>query len=111
MITNPDKFQTIILSKNTSDVATKLTIYSNEIETTNYVKLLGVKINCQIKFFYVYLRIPTFSKAMMQLNALYKLQRFMYKTEKTRCTSNHMLERVIWDKSPEGILKKLKLPD
>ena len=50
MIANPDNFQAIILSKNATDVTHKLSIYNNEIETTKSVKLLGVKIDQQIKF-------------------------------------------------------------
>ena len=54
--------------------------YDNEIETTKSVKLLGVEIDYQIKFNE---HISTLcSKASMQLNALYRPQRFMGKTEK-----------------------------
>ena len=34
MIANPDKFQAIILSKNTTDVTHRFRIYDNEMETT-----------------------------------------------------------------------------
>ena len=69
MTSNLDKFPAIILHKDTTDVTHKLRIYDNEIETTKSVKLLWVQFDNQIK-------------AAMQLNALYKLQRYMGKTEK-----------------------------
>ena len=80
MIANPDKFQAIILSKSAADVIHKLRIYDNEIETTKSVKLLGVKTDYQIKFNE---HISTIcSKVTMQLNAVYRLQKYMGKTEK-----------------------------
>ena len=77
MIANPDKFQAIILSKGARQ---KLRIYNNEIETTKSAKLLGVEIDYQIRFTE---HISTLcSKAAMQLNALYRLHRYMGKSEK-----------------------------
>ena len=48
MIGNLEKFQAIILRKNTTDVACRLRIYDNE-------KLLGVEIDYQFKFLNLYL--------------------------------------------------------
>ena len=80
MTSNLDKFSAIILHKDTTDVTHKLRIYDNEIETTKSVKLLWVQFDNQIKFKNL---ISTLCfKAAMQLNALYKLQRYMGKTEK-----------------------------
>ena len=80
MTSNLDKFPAIILHKDTTDVTHKLRIYDNEIETTKSVKLFWVQFDNQIKFKNL---ISTLcSKAAMQLNALYKLQRHMGKTEK-----------------------------
>ena len=50
IIANPDKLQTLILSKSATDVTHKSRVYDNEIETTKSVKLLGMKIDYQIKF-------------------------------------------------------------
>ena len=67
-------------TKNATDVTHKLRIDDNEIETTKSVKLSGVETDYQIKFNE---HISTFcSKAAMQLNALYKLQKYVSKTEK-----------------------------
>ena len=86
MIANPDRFQAIILSKNATDVTHKLRIYDNEIETTKSVKLLAVEIGYQIKFNEHVSMLC--SKAVMQLNALYKLQKYMGKTEKNAIINN-----------------------
>ena len=40
MITNPDKLQATILSKDATDITHKLKTYNNETETTKSVKLL-----------------------------------------------------------------------
>ena len=77
-------FQAIILSKEATDKTRKLTIYENEIKTTKFAKLLGVEIDYQIRFNEHTSTLC--SKAVTQLNALYKLhnrmQIFMGKTEK-----------------------------
>ena len=86
MIANPDRFQAIILSKNATDVTHKLRIHDNEIETTKSVKLLAAEIGYQIKFNEHVSMLC--SKAVMQLNALYKLQKYMGKTEKNAIINN-----------------------
>ena len=86
MIANPDKFQAIILSKYATDVNHKLRIYDNDLETTKSAKLLGVKIYYQI-WFNEHIS-ALCSKTAMQLNALYRLPRFMGKTEKNAITNN-----------------------
>ena len=49
MIDNPDKFQAIITNKRRENQIThNLKIYSNEIETTKSVKLLGIEIDNQL---------------------------------------------------------------
>ena len=80
MVANSDKFQAIILSKNAIGVSYKLRIYDNEKTPTKSVILLGVVIDYQIKFNE---HISTlWSKTAMQLNSLYRLQRYIGKTEK-----------------------------
>ena len=51
MIDNPDKFQAIIMNKKRENQIThKLKIYSNEIETTKSIKLLGIDNDNQLSF-------------------------------------------------------------
>ena len=45
MIVNADKFQAIILNKKESEAKYRLTIDSNDIESTKSVKLLGITID------------------------------------------------------------------
>ena len=80
MIGNPDKIQAIILSKKATEVTQKLRIYNIEIETIKSVKLFGVKIGYLIMFNEHISKL--WSKAAMQLNAVYRLQKYMSKTEK-----------------------------
>ena len=80
MIATPSKFWAIILSKQATDVTHKLRIYDNEIETTKSVTLLGVEIDHQIKFNEHISKLC--SKAVMQLNLLCRLPRYMGKTGK-----------------------------
>ena len=51
MIDNPDKFEAIITNKKKENqIAHKLKIYSNEIETTKSIKLLGIENDNQLSF-------------------------------------------------------------
>ena len=51
MIDNPDKFEAIIMNKKRENHIThKLKIYSNEIETTKSIKLLGIENDNQLSF-------------------------------------------------------------
>ena len=51
MIDNPDKFEAIIMNKKRENQIThKLKIYSNEIETTKSIKLLGIENDNQLSF-------------------------------------------------------------
>ena len=51
MIDNPDKFEAIIMDKKRENQIThKLKIYSNEIETTKSIKLLGIENDNQLSF-------------------------------------------------------------
>ena len=86
IISNPGKFQAMILSKDATDVPHKLRIYNNKVETTKSVKLLRVETDYQINSMNMYL--SYLPKAAMQLKALYRLQRFMRKTEKNAIINN-----------------------
>ena len=59
----------------------KLIIDNKEIKTTNSIKLLGINIDDQLKFNEHNMNILC-SKAVMQLNALSRLQKYMEKVEK-----------------------------
>ena len=50
IIVNADKFQAIILNKKESEAKYKLTIDNNDIESTKFVKLLGITIDDRLRF-------------------------------------------------------------
>ena len=81
MIANPGRFQAIIMNKTRENQITpKLKIYNKEIETTKSVSLLGIEIDNQLSF---NLHISKLcSKAVMQLNAMCRLAKFMGNKEK-----------------------------
>ena len=69
VITNPDKFQAIVMNKRKENQIThKLQIYNNEIETTKSVKLLGIETDNELIFNQHISKL--FSKAAMQLNPI-----------------------------------------
>ena len=81
MIANTDKFQAIIMNKRRENQLThKSKIYSNKLETTKTVKLLGIKIDNQLSFIQYISK--SCSKAAMQLNAICRLAKFMGRKEK-----------------------------
>ena len=86
MIASPDRLQAIILSKDATDVTHKLRIYDNEIKATKSVKLLGVEIDYQTNFNKDVSMLC--SKPVMQLNTLYRLPRFLSKTEENAAINN-----------------------
>ena len=80
IIVNADKFQAIILNKKESEAKYKLTIDNNDIESTKFVKLLGITIDDRLRFDQHISNLS--SKAAMHLNALGRLQKYMGKPEK-----------------------------
>ena len=95
MITNPYKFQAIIMNKGKDNQIThSLKIYNNETETTKSARLLGIGIDNDPSFnmyiyiyMYIYkryvLRLPCrCSKPAMQLNAIWRLEKFLENNEK-----------------------------
>ena len=77
---NADKLQAITLNKKEREAKYKLTIDNNDIESTKFVKLLGITIDDSLRFDQL---ISNFcSKAAMQLNALGRLLKYMGKPEK-----------------------------
>ena len=80
MIVNPDKFQSMLLGNFKKDNSYyQLDIDKNMIETTNYVELLGIKIDNELKFNDHISDLC--SKASMQLNAISRLKRYMGQNE------------------------------
>ena len=79
-IVNVDKFQAIILNKKESEAKYKLNINNNDTESTKSVKLLGKTIEDRLRFDQ-HLSNLCF-KAVMQLNALGRLQKYTGKSEK-----------------------------
>ena len=81
MVVNPNKFQAIILSKNSSkDVSCNIRIKNNIIKSTDSVKILGVTIDRDLKFKDHISDLC--SKAAGQLNAFSRLQKYMGRKEK-----------------------------
>ena len=76
IIANPDKFQVIRLTKDATDVTHNLRIYDFEIEATISVKLLEVETDYQFNEN----RFTLYIEVVMQLSAVYRLQRYMSKT-------------------------------
>ena len=89
MVVNSDKFQAIILNRKEAQAAHKLIIDNKEIKTTNSIKLLGINIDDQVRF-NDHISILC-SKATMQLNALSRLQKYMWKSEKEAIINSFIL--------------------
>ena len=79
MIADSDKFQAIIMDKRKENQITHK-IQNNEIEATKSVKLLHIEIDNQLSINQHISKLC--SKAAMQLNAIYRLTKFMENNEK-----------------------------
>ena len=79
MIVHAEKFQAIILNKKESEAKHKLTINNSDTESTKSVKLPGITIDDRLRFDQHISNL--FSKVVMQLNALGRLQKYMGKPE------------------------------
>ena len=80
LIVNADKFQAIILNKKESEAKYKLTIGNNDIESTKSVTLLGITTDDYLRFDQHISNLC--SIAVMKLNTLGRLQKYMGKSEK-----------------------------
>ena len=80
MIVKADKFQAVILNKKESEANYKLTIDNNDIEFTESVKLLDIRIDDRPWFDQNISNLC--SKAAMQVNALGQLQKYIGKSVK-----------------------------
>ena len=80
MIVNPDKFQLMLLQKSTKKVIQeKLLIDNNEIESGNSVTLLCITIDNRLLFDNHISKLS--NKASMQLNAIFRLKKYMSQKE------------------------------
>ena len=75
MIVNPSKFQTMLLEKWNENNQSCLKINNQTIQTTNYVKLLGVNVDSKLNFDSHITDLC--KKASMQLNALNHLRTYI----------------------------------
>ena len=89
MVVNSNKFQAIILHRKEVQATHRLIIGDKETKTTNSIKLLGINIDDQLKF-NEHISILC-SKAVMQLNALSRLQKYMRKSEKETLVHSFIL--------------------
>ena len=78
MIVNPDKFQLMLLQKSTKKVMQeKLLIDNNKIKSQNWVALLGITTDNWLSFDDHISKLC--NKASMQLNAIFRLKKYMSK--------------------------------
>ena len=78
IIVNPEKSQLMLLQKSTKKVIQeKLQIDNNEIKSENLVTLLGITIDNQLSFDDHISKLC--NKASMQLNAIFRLKKYMSK--------------------------------
>ena len=76
MIVNPDKFQLMLLQKSTKKVIQeKLQIDNNEVESENWLTLLGITINNRLSFDDHISKLC--NKVSIQLNAIFRLKKYM----------------------------------
>ena len=103
--------EAIILSSKEAQAAHKLIIVNNEIKTTKSIKLLDIIIDNQLRF-NGHISIPC-SKATMQLNGLYRLQKYMGKSEKEAIINSFILSTfnycpVVWHFSSCESIRKIE---
>ena len=111
MVVSSDKLQAIILNKKEAQAAHKLIIDNKKIKTTNSIKLLGIKIDNQLKFSKNISILC--SKATMQLNTLSRLQKYMGKSEKETIINSFILSNfnycsLVWYFSSCELIRKIE---
>ena len=79
MIVNPDKFQLMLLQKSTKKATQEKLQIDNDIESENSVTPLGITIDNRLSFGDHILKL--YNKASMQLNAIFRLKKYMSKKE------------------------------
>ena len=75
MIVNPSKFQGIVLSKSKKTIKTTFNIKDRQIESEDYVKLLGITVDDKLNFSKHISKLC--NKASGQLNQLFRLKRYL----------------------------------
>ena len=112
MIVNPDKFKSIILTKNKSDdIPTGFSIGTDIVSIEKSVKLLGIHLDNRLNF---NLHINTICKsASNQLNALVRLKKFLSFEQKKVLVNSFILSNfdycpLVWFISSTKSLKKVE---
>ena len=112
MIVNPDKFKSVILTKNKSDdVPTGLSIGTDIVSIEKSVKLLGIHLDNRLNF---NLHINTICKsASNQLNALVRLKKFLSFEQKKVLVNSFILSNfdycpLVWFISSAKSLNKVE---
>ena len=112
MIVNPDKFKSIILTKNKSDdIPTGFSIGTDIVSIEKSVKLLGIHLDNRLNF---NLHINTICKsASNQLNALVRLKKFLSFEQKKVLVNSFILSNfdycpLVWFISSAKSLKKVE---
>ena len=89
IVVNSGKFQATVLNRKEAQATHKLIIDNKDFKTTNSIKLLGINIDDHVKFNE---HISTLcSKAVMQLHALSRLQKYIGKSEKEAIINSFIL--------------------
>ena len=112
MIVKADKFQAVILNKKESEANYKLTIDNNDIEFTESVKLLDIRIDDRLWFDQNISNLC--SKAAMQVNALGRLQKYIGKSVKVDIVNSFIYANfnywpLVWHFSTCESIRKIKI--
>ena len=112
MIVNPDKFQAILLDKRKSGHTNQCIVVENQyIKVVSSVELLGIQIDDKLEF---NLRISNICpSAANQLNALFRLKRFLGYKEKRIFINSYFMANfnycpLVWMFSSASSLKKIE---
>ena len=112
MIVNPDKFQAILLDKRKSGHTNQRIVVDNQyIKVVSSVELLGIQIDDKLEF---NLHISNICRsAANQLNALFRLKRFLGYKEKRILINSYFMANfnycpLVWMFSSASSLKKIE---
>ena len=111
MKANPEKFQAIAIGNKTKNGNLKFNLDGNEIICENEVKLLGVTIDCQLKFSTHISEIC--KKASRQLNVLKRIGKHLSKLGRLTIYYSFIMSNfnycpVVWHFCGEGNTKKME---
>ena len=112
MIVNPDKFQAILLDKRKSDHTNqRIVVDSQNIKVVSFVELVGIQIDGKFNF---NLHISNICRSgANQLNALFRLKRFLGFKEKRILINSYFMANfnycpLVWIFSSASSLKKIE---